>query len=484
MDKDAIIKLKLEGHSTRAVSRMLSINRKRVTKYWNEYKDLNERLVTASKEELRELQEKIISAPKYDSSNRTKRKYTPQIDKLIDGILENEEIKCRELGWSKQKLTAQQIYELVISEGYDIGLTTITNAIKVKREKARECFIRQLYDFGDRLEYDFGEVRLKIDAEVGKYYLAILSSPKSNFRWAYLYKTQTKDVFLDSQVRFFDMIGVFKEVVYDNMRNVVTKFIGKNQKELNEDLVKLSIYYGFKINTTNCFKGNEKGHVEGSVKYIRNKVFAFKTEFASLNDAQVYLQSKLQVINKESSIDEEIKYLKTGKPKLCIAKQTVNKVSKYSFITIENNYYSVPEYLAGHTVNTKIYYDYINIFSNNKLVCKHKKIDGFNLYSIDIMHYLNTLLRKPGAIKNSHALKSSGKLKAIYNKYYTLKPKQFVEFLQNNKNLSIDEIVNELEEVNRSHIDKKLEHIVPVEDDLVMITRNQTSYTTDALMNN
>ena len=28
---------------------------------------------------------------------------------------------------------------------------------------------------------------------------------------------------------------------YDNMRNVVSKFIGKNEKELNEELVKMSV---------------------------------------------------------------------------------------------------------------------------------------------------------------------------------------------------------------------------------------------------
>lgn len=78
-------------------------------------------------------------------------------------------------------------------------------------------------------------------------------------------------MFLDSHVRFFKMIGgVWKEVVYDNMRNVVSKFIGKNEKELNEDLVKMSLYYGFDINVTNAFSGNEKGYVEGSVKYLLN----------------------------------------------------------------------------------------------------------------------------------------------------------------------------------------------------------------------
>ena len=77
--------------------------------------------------------------------------------------------------------------------------------------------------------------------------------------------------------------GVYREVVYDNMRNVVKKFIGKNEKELNEDLIKMSIYYGYEINVTNCFSGNEKGHVEGSVKIIRNHVFAASYEFNSFD---------------------------------------------------------------------------------------------------------------------------------------------------------------------------------------------------------
>lgn len=117
------------------------------------------------------------------------------------------------------------------NEGFDISLGSVSNHIKIKRDKAKECFIKQQYDFGDRLEYDFGEVKLVVDGKLGTYHMAVFSAPGSNFRWAYLYKTQKNDVFMDSQIRFFDMIGcIYKEVVYDNMRNVVSKFIGKMKK--------------------------------------------------------------------------------------------------------------------------------------------------------------------------------------------------------------------------------------------------------------
>ena len=264
MDKHAIIKLKREGHSNRKVAVMLSINRKTVAKYWNEYQN-QLALLRVEASDLKAVQEEICSTPTYNTSTRKDRKYTLEMDMYLDEILADEAEKCKILGRNKQQLTQIQIHELFLEKSYDISLSTISNKVREKRNKTKECFIRQLYDFGDRLEYDFGEAKLVLDGEVETCHMAVLSSPASDFRWAFLYRNQKKEVFMDSHVRFFEMMrGTYKEVVYDNMKNVVTRFIGKNEKELNEDLLKLSLYYGFDINVTNCFKGNEKGHVESS----------------------------------------------------------------------------------------------------------------------------------------------------------------------------------------------------------------------------
>ena len=258
MDKHAIIRLKKERHSNRKVAGMLHINRKTVAKYWNEYIEQIDGLSNETAN-VKIIQEKICSEPTYDTSSRKCRKYTKEMDMYLDEILTDEIEKIKLLGRNKQQLTQVQIYDLIVARGSDISLSTITNKIREKRNKPKECFIRQEYDYGDRLEYDFGEVKLVIDGELGTYHMAVLSSPAGDFRWAFLYKNQKKEVFMDSHVRFFEMMGgTYKEVVYDNMKNVVTRFIGKNEKQLNSDLIKLSLYYGFDINVTNCFKGNEK----------------------------------------------------------------------------------------------------------------------------------------------------------------------------------------------------------------------------------
>jgi len=442
MDKHAIIKLKEKGKSNRKTAKLLDLNRKTIAKYWNEYLAETKKLSMKNIDN-KSVQEKICSDPIYDISKRKARKYNQDMNLYLGAILESEVEKCKELGVHKQQPTNIQIHQLMIENNFDISYSTISNKIREKRNKSKECFIKQNYNFGDRLEYDFGEVKLLVDGQLNKFYLAVLSSPASNFRWAFLYKTQKQDVFMNSHVEFFEMLGgVYKEVVYDNMKNVVTKFIGRNEKVLNKELVKLSLYYGYDINVTNCFSGNEKGHVEGSVKVIRNQVFAIHYKFKNFEDAREHLQQQLKSLNKNSTILEEKKHLLQYKPKLDLANITYQKVNKYSFIRINNNHYSVPEYLVDKKITAKTYYDKIHIYANNIKVCEHKKKDGENKITIDIRHYLKSLNRKPGAIKNSLALKSIPCLKNIFDKFFISNPKKFVEILQKNNDKSIEELVN------------------------------------------
>lgn len=442
MDKSALIRLKEEGNSNRKVAKLLKIDRKTVGSYWNEYLE-KKALLKNEKDDLKikQLQEEITSSKKYDVSSRRRKKLTDDFFKRLNEILEDEKKKEAILGTNKQALTKKQIYEQLKSEGFNVGFSTVTLEIRRIKEKGKEAFIRQDYEYGDRLEYDFGEVKLIIDEKLRKYYMAVLSSPGGKFRWCYLYNNSKKEVFMDSHVKFFNMIGgVHKEVVYDNMRNVVTKFLGRNEKELNEDLVKMSLYYGFKINVTNAFSGNEKGYVEGSVKYLRNQIFATNYKFKSEEAAIEYMESMLIKLNENSNIEEEKKHLIPVKPPLELADIRTSTVNKYSFIQIENNFYSVPEYLVGMTVTSKIYYNEILIYSNNEFVCRHKKIDGEKQMSVDIKHYLNTFISKPGALRNSLALKSNPKLKSIYDLYYNTNPKKFIEIIKENKEKDLDEI--------------------------------------------
>jgi hypothetical protein len=65
---------------------------------------------------------------------------------------------------------------------------------------------------------------------------------------------------------------------------------------------------------------------------------------------------------------------------------------------------------------------------------------------VDIYHYLNTLKKKPGAIRNSLALKRIPRLKVIFDIYYSKKSRKFIEIFMENKEKDIDEIISIFED--------------------------------------
>lgn len=202
MDKLRIITLKEQGFSNRKVAAMVKSDRKTVSKYWNEYLANKEKLTisqycnpetaAAAKIDVKEIQEQLMSAPKYNAQNRKRTKFTQEVEERLLEILEEEVQKDKILGTHKQQRTKKQMYEILAEEGFDISLSTINLEINRIRKHTRECFIRQEYAYGDRLEYDFGEVKLEIAGKVDTYHMAVLSSPGGDFRWAYLYTSQKK----------------------------------------------------------------------------------------------------------------------------------------------------------------------------------------------------------------------------------------------------------------------------------------------------
>jgi hypothetical protein len=122
---------------------------------------------------------------------------------------------------------------------------------------------------------------------------------------------------------------------------------------------------------------------------------------------------------------------------------------------VDTVFYSVPEYLVGKRVIIKKYHNEIRVYAANEMVAKHKRLFGNGKMQVDIYHYLNTLRKKPGAVRNSVALKSIPRLKAIFDTYYKNQPKKFIERFLENKELSIEEIIAlfERETANKGEID-------------------------------
>lgn len=289
-----------EGKSQRAISRELKISRTTVQKYIKDYESKYETLKTLDedkdKNKILLLIEEMSSKPKYDVSKRRKVKLTDEVMEEIDGLVSENE-KHRLSGRSKQQLKKIDIYEYLNDNGYDVGYTTVCNYIRNTYDK-KEAYVRQEYDLGETLEFDWGDVKLVIDGKPVTLNMGLFTTAKAPYHYARLYQNQKMENFLDIHVKAFNKIGgIHREVVYDNMKQAVKKFVGKNEKEATDDLIKISLYYGFKYRFCNVRSGNEKGHVERRVEFVRRKAFSIKTEFNSIEEANEYLEERLLKLN-------------------------------------------------------------------------------------------------------------------------------------------------------------------------------------------
>ena len=154
MGKKDIIVFKEQGLSNREVSRRTGHDRGTVSKYWNEYQQALHQLDKPCAD-VKAIQDAVFAAPKYNATNRKRPKYTEELDTRLKGLLKEEARKDRLFGSGhKQKLTNKQIHQKLVDEGFDISGVTINIALADLRKRQKEVFIRQQYEYGDRLEYD------------------------------------------------------------------------------------------------------------------------------------------------------------------------------------------------------------------------------------------------------------------------------------------------------------------------------------------
>lgn len=436
--QEIIIRSHREGKSHRQISRELQINRKTIKKYIEDYENLQ----AGSLQPETALSAYLSSPPLFRIGTRSKVRLTQEVQCFIDNLIEENRKKIS-LGMRKQILKNIDILQLLHEQGLGVGYTTVCNYIREKLGKSatpQEAFIRQQYEPGSVCEFDWGEIKLNIAGDLFRFQLAVFTSAYSNYRYAMIYKRQDTLAFMESHVSFFEHTGgVYHQMVYDNMRVAVAKFVGKHEKEPTRALLQLKGHYQFSHRFCNAYSGNEKGHVERSVEYIRRKAFGFKSDFVSFEEAEKYLETIISKINQakqqltgrtamEMFADEkDLLWLHTG-PLACSDSAQL-RVDKYATISHCTTRYSVSEKLVGCFVDVRIFSNIIEVYFENKQVASHQRDYGKHQWVISIEHYLDTLRQKPGALGGSVALTCRPYLKQLYQQFYTDAPRDFIDLL-------------------------------------------------------
>lgn len=382
--------------------------------------------------------ELLQTKPKYKDREVDNPVLTDEIKARIDQELANNAMKVA-TGLRKQQKKATDIHADLCRAGYAISYRTVVRYIKDKHDNkyasVRDCFIKQKYVPGERMEFDWGEVKLYIKGKLTAFNMAA-TALCSNGYWGKLFSHQDKQAMMEAHVNAFSFWGhVPQFMVYDNMRTAVKSFTG-GEKQPTLELSQLEGYYGFKHQFCNVRSGNEKPHVERAVEILRRKAFSGRDHFDCMDEANEHLLNVCMENNDiiKDLIQEELNVMLPAYGEMACFEADFRQVDKLATIRLDTVSYSVPFKYIHRSVWVKKYSDDVVIYDTDRPskheIARHKRSFVANDDRIDIQHYLDVLKTKPGALRNSYALRQTPQgLQRLFDTYFSTTPRDFVELL-------------------------------------------------------
>jgi len=97
------------------------------------------------------------------------------------------------------------------------------------------------------------------------------------------------------------------------------------------------------------------------------------------------------------------------------------RVDRFSQVTVRTNRYSVPARLIGRRVRVLLHASHLVIYDGRAEVARHERLPGKSGARLDLDHYLEALVRKPGALPGSTALeqaRAAGKFTPVHDAWW------------------------------------------------------------------
>ncbi|MFF9788967.1 Mu transposase domain-containing protein [Streptomyces nigrescens] len=97
------------------------------------------------------------------------------------------------------------------------------------------------------------------------------------------------------------------------------------------------------------------------------------------------------------------------------------RVDHYSRITVRTNRYSVPVRLIGKKVRVMLHASHLVVYDQNVEVARHEHLIAKCGIRLDLDHYLEALVRKPGAFPGATALeqaRSAGRFTPVHDAWW------------------------------------------------------------------
>ena len=190
----------------------------------------------------------------------------------------------REVLTKYSRLTATRLWQMLRERGCPLSARQVRRKVAELRPKPCEGFLRRRTFAGEEGQVDwasFGHVQIGSARRALSAFVMTLSYSRMLFLRFFF--DQSLENFVRGHVEAFAALGgVPRYLLYDNLRAAVIDRHG-DAVRFNPRLLELAAHYHFAPRACRPARGNEKGGVERSIRYIRDSFFAARS-FTTMED--------------------------------------------------------------------------------------------------------------------------------------------------------------------------------------------------------
>jgi transposase len=356
------------------------------------------------------------------------------VRELIDAMLVADRAAPR-----KQRHTAKRIHErLRVEHDAAVSYSYVAKYVHRRRPQlaaqaaARDAaragvvagFVPQCHPPGAEAEVDFADLWVRLAGEMTKCFLFTLRLSCSGKGVHRVFASQGQEAFLEGHVAAFEVLdGIpFDKIRYDNLRCAVHRVLfGRNRAESGRWLT-FRAHYGF--DAFYCLPGKEGAHEKGGVEGDGGRFR--RTHLVPVPEVDTLAELNARLVAADLAEDDrhiEGRAVSVGaaftaeapllRPlpaeRFDTALSLTARVDRYAQIMVRQVRYSVPARLIGSRVRVALSASELAVFDGPARVATHPRVLCRGEAVLQLDHYLEILLGKPGALPGSTALAQARK---------------------------------------------------------------------------
>jgi transposase len=341
----------------------------------------------------------------------------------------------------KQRHTAHRVWERLVEEqGARVAESTVRDYVRQAKKRLAlnpvEVTVPQHHELGAEAEVDFGSISVYLGDVLTEVELFVMRMSASGKAYRHAYGNEAQEVFLDGHVRAFEEFGgVPGRIRYDNLKTAVVKVLQGRSRVESERFVALRSHYGFE--SFFCRPGlvgaHEKGGVEGEIGRFRRRRLVPVPRVSSLAELNELLHGAV-VADDARHIDGRFmtvaEHFALEVPTLRLLPESFDvgldlncRVDTKARVCVRQNFYSVPVRYAGRRLPVRLGAESLDVMDGSSVVARHARAMGRKNETLVLDHYLEVLVRKPGALMNATALvaaRASGAFTPVHQRFWDI----------------------------------------------------------------